>query len=333
MPGGQERVLKRRIKTMSSTKKITRAMELIAATRIAKAQQRVQASRPYADQITGVIRSLAAGGAASGQALLTPKTDVKTVAYIVIAADRGLAGAYNSSVIRQAERAMQADVAAGRNYVLITCGKKAEDYFRFRKYTITQSFKGFSENPTYENAREVAAAIVGRFEAGEVDQVELSYTRFLSAGSQKPVLVRFMPIDLGDQSGDGASGGASGGGSGYEFEPEPNAILGSLLPRYVESRLYAAMLEGAASEHAARQRAMKSATENAGELIKKLSLQMNAARQAAITTEIMEIVGGAEALKGAQSGGSDLLADRALDTDLFAARTADHNHAYNTSNN
>jgi F-type H+-transporting ATPase subunit gamma len=324
MPGGQERVLKRRIKTMTSTKKITRAMELIAATRIAKAQQRVQASRPYAEQITGVIRSLAAGGAGSGQPLLTPKTDVKTVAYIVIAADRGLAGAYNSSVIRQAERAMQADVAAGRNYVLITCGKKAEDYFRFRKYTITQSFKGFSESPTYENARDVAGEIVGRFEAGEVDQVELSYTRFLSAGSQKPALVRFMPIDLGDDSGEG-----TGGGSGYEFEPDPASILSSLLPRYVESRLYAAMLEGAASEHAARQRAMKSATENAGELIKKLSLQMNAARQAAITTEIMEIVGGAEALKGAQSGGSDLLADRALDTDLFAARTADHNHAYN----
>jgi F-type H+-transporting ATPase subunit gamma len=327
MPGGEERVLKRRIKTMTSTKKITRAMELIAATRIAKAQQRVQASRPYAEQITGVIRSLAAGGAGNGQALLSPKTDVKTVAYIVIAADRGLAGAYNSSVIRQAERAMQADIAAGRNYVLITCGKKAEDYFRFRKYTITQAFKGFSEAPTYENAREVAAAVVARFEAGELDQVELSYTKFLSAGSQKPALVRFMPIDLGDET--GSEGGGSGGGSGYEFEPDPNSILSSLLPRYVESRLYAAMLEGAASEHAARQRAMKSATENAGELIKKLSLQMNAARQAAITTEIMEIVGGAEALKGAQSGVTDLLADRALDTDLFAARTADHNHAYN----
>jgi F-type H+-transporting ATPase subunit gamma len=328
MPGGQERVLKRRIKTMTSTKKITRAMELIAATRIAKAQQRVQASRPYAEQITGVIRSLAAGGAGSGQALLSPKAEVKTVAYIVIAADRGLAGAYNSSVIRQAERAMQSDIAAGRNYVLITCGKKAEDYFRFRKYTITQAFKGFSEAPTYENAREVAAAVVARFEAGELDQVELSYTKFLSAGSQKPALVRFMPIDLGDESGS-TEAGSSKGGSGYEFEPDPNSILSSLLPRYVESRLYAAMLEGAASEHAARQRAMKSATENAGELIKKLSLQMNAARQAAITTEIMEIVGGAEALKGAQSGGSDLLADRALDTDLFAARTADRNHAYN----
>jgi F-type H+-transporting ATPase subunit gamma len=322
MPGGQERILKRRIKTMTSTKKITRAMELIAATRISKAQQRVQASRPYADQITGVIRSLAAGGAAKGQPLLTAKTDVKTVAYIVVAADRGLAGAYNSSVIRQAERAIQADLAAGRNYVLFTCGKKAEDYFRFRKYAITQSFKGFSEAPTYENAREVATAVLNRFEAGELDQVELSYTQFLSAGSQRPVLKRFMPIDIGE------SEGAGGAGAGYEFEPEPTSILASLLPRYVESRLYAAMLDAAASEHAARQRAMKSATENAGELIKKLSLQMNAARQAAITTEIMEIVGGAEALKGAQASGGDLIADKTLDTDLFATRTHEHAHGF-----
>ncbi len=317
MPGGQERVLKRRIKTMSSTKKITRAMELIAATRIAKAQQRVQAARPYSDQITGVIRSLAAGGAAAGQPLLTPKAEVKTVGYIVIAADRGLAGAYNSSVIRQVERAIQADQAAGRGYVLITCGKKAEDYFRFRKYTITQSFKGFSESPTYENARQVAAAVVSRFEAGEVDQVELSYTQFLSAGSQRPTLKRFMPIDV-----EGAGEGA--GGAGYEFEPEPVSILGSLLPRYVESRLYAAMLDAAASEHAARQRAMKSATENAGELIRKLSLQMNAARQSAITTEIMEIVGGAEALKA--SGDGSLIAQTTLNTDLFEIRDHEHHH-------
>lgn len=314
MPGGQERVLKRRIKTMTSTKKITRAMELIAATRIAKAQQRVQASRPYAEQITGVIRSLAAGGAATGQALLTPKADIKTVGYIVVAADRGLAGAYNSAVIRLTERAIQADLAAGRSYILVTCGKKAEDYFRFRKYTISASFNGFSDAPTYENARTVAAEIVSRFESGSIDQVDLAYTQFLSAGSQRPTLGRFMPIDLGDQASSGSSG------AGYEFEPEPAAILGSLLPRYVESRLYAAMLEGAASEHAARQRAMKSATENAGELIKKLSLQMNAARQAAITTEIMEIVGGAEALKGVASGGTDLLADNSLALNFFPDR-------------
>ncbi len=321
MPGGQERILKRRIKTMTSTKKITRAMELIAATRIAKAQQRVQAARPYADQITGVIRSLAAGGAATGQPLLTPKAEVKTVGYIVISADRGLAGAYNSSVIRQAERAMQADLEAGRNYVLITCGKKAEDYFRFRKYTITQSFKGFSEAPTYENARQVAAAVVSRFEAGELDQVELSYMQFLSAGSQRPTLRRFMPIDV-----EGAAESSGGSGAGYEFEPEPVSILSSLLPRYVESRLYAAMLDGAASEHAARQRAMKSATENAGELIRKLSLQMNAARQSAITTEIMEIVGGAEALKATADGSGSLIAQSMNNMDLFEIRDHEHHH-------
>jgi F-type H+-transporting ATPase subunit gamma len=317
MAGGTERILKRRIKTMTSTKKITRAMELIAATRIVKAQQRVLAARPYADQITSVIRSLAAGGAGGGQALLTPKEDVRKIAYLVIAGDRGLAGAYNSGVIRLTERAMQADVAAGRTCALYVVGKKAEDYFKFRKYTIDGAFKGFTDNPSYENAREIAASISAAFESASVDQVELVYTQFLSAGSQKPIMKRFMPIEM-DMSGDD-----SGANGGYEFEPDANSILSSILPRYVESRIYAALLDAAASEHASRQRAMKSATENAGELIKKLSLQMNAARQAAITTEIMEIVGGAEALN--DGGGSDLLVDRPSSSfDLFQAHTAEN---------
>ena len=316
MAGGQERILKRRIKTMSSTKKITRAMELIAATRIVKAQQRVLAARPYADQITSVIRSLAAGGAGAGQPLLTPKENVRKVAFLVLAGDRGLAGAFNSGVIRLAERQLQAEVAAGREYALFVVGKKAEDYFKFRKYTISAAFKGFTDNPTYENAREIAAVVSAAFEAGEIDQVDISYTQFLSAGSQKPVLRRFMPIEM-DMS---ESAGAAG--AGYEFEPDPNSILSAILPRYVESRIYAALLDSAASEHASRQRAMKSATENAGDLIKKLSLQMNAARQAAITTEIMEIVGGAEALNDASSG--DLIADRTNNSDLFQARVAEN---------
>lgn len=292
-------------------------MELIAATRIVKAQQRVAAARPYADQITNVIRSLASSGAGAGQPLLTAKDTAKTVAYIVCAGDRGLAGAYNSSVIRLAERALQADVALGRSYVLIAVGKKTEEYFKFRGYRIDKSFKGFTDNPSYENARDIARQIQGRFDAGEVDVVELAYTQFLSAGSQRPVLRRFMPIELD------AAAGASGEGAsaGYEFEPEPNAILSTLLPRYVESRLFAALLDAAASEHAGRQRAMKSATENAGELVKKFSRQMNTARQASITTEIMEIVGGAEALKNASSG--DLLADRTNNPDLFQGRVRD----------
>jgi F-type H+-transporting ATPase subunit gamma len=312
MAGGQERVLRRRIKSVNSTKKITRAMELIATTRIAKAQARVLAARPYAEQITSVIRSLAAGGAATGQPLLTAKTDVKTVAYVVLAADRGLAGAFNSSVIRMTERAIIADREAGRRSFLVTVGKKAEDYFRFRGYTVDAAFRGFTEQPTYEDARKVAAAVVGPFNDGAVDQVELVYTQFLSAGSQRPVMKRFMPIEM-----DTAESGAAK--SDYEYEPEPVSILNSLLPRYVESRLFAAMLESAASEHAARQRAMKSATENAGELVKKLSRQMNSVRQASITTEIMEIVSGAEALSS-KDGKTDLLKDSVGSGDLFIRR-------------
>jgi F-type H+-transporting ATPase subunit gamma len=312
MAGGQERVLRRRIKSVNSTKKITRAMELIATTRIAKAQARVLAARPYAEQITSVIRSLAAGGAATGQPLLTAKTEVKTVAYVVLAADRGLAGAFNSSVIRMTERAIIADREAGRQSFLVTVGKKAEDYFRFRGYKVDAAFRGFTEQPTYEDARKVAAAVVGPFNDGAVDQVELVYTQFLSAGSQRPVMKRFMPIEM-----DTAETGAAK--SDYEYEPEPVSILNSLLPRYVESRLFAAMLESAASEHAARQRAMKSATENAGELVKKLSRQMNSVRQASITTEIMEIVSGAEALSS-KDGKTDLLKDSVGSGDLFIRR-------------
>ncbi len=312
MAGGQERVLRRRIKSVNSTKKITRAMELIATTRIAKAQARVIAARPYAEQITSVIRSLAAGGAATGQPLLTAKTEVKTVAYVVLAADRGLAGAFNSSVIRMTERAIIADREAGRQSFLVTVGKKAEDYFRFRGYKVDAAFRGFTEQPTYEDARKVAAAVVGPFNDGAVDQVELVYTQFLSAGSQRPVMKRFMPIEMDTTE----SGTAK---SDYEYEPEPVSILNSLLPRYVESRLFAAMLESAASEHAARQRAMKSATENAGELVKKLSRQMNSVRQASITTEIMEIVSGAEALSS-KDGKTDLLKDSVGSGDLFIRR-------------
>jgi F-type H+-transporting ATPase subunit gamma len=318
MAGGQERVLRRRIKSVNSTKKITRAMELIATTRIAKAQARVLAARPYAEQITSVIRSLAAGGAATGQPLLTAKAEVKTVAYVVLAADRGLAGAFNSSVIRMTERAIIADREAGRQSFLVTVGKKAEDYFRFRGYKVDAAFRGFTEQPTYEDARKVAAAVVGPFNDGAVDQVELVYTQFLSAGSQRPVMKRFMPIEM-NPPGDTPGNPQGSGKSDYEYEPEPVSILNSLLPRYVESRLFAAMLESAASEHAARQRAMKSATENAGELVKKLSRQMNSVRQASITTEIMEIVSGAEALSS-KDGKTDLLKDSVGSGDLFIRR-------------
>ena len=316
MPGGAERALRGRIRSVQSTKKITRAMELIAASRIVKAQARVAAARPYSEQITEVIRNLAAAGAGSSSPLLTPREDIQTVAYIVVAADRGLAGGYNSGVIRQAERSLQAEVAKGRDYKLFLIGKKAFNYFRFRGYRIEESYTGFSDNPAYEDARQVAAEVVRQYEAGEVDQVQLVYTQFLSVATQRVLERRFIPMESAALT-EGADAG--GPAADYEFEPAPGAILEAIVPRYVESRLYAAFLDAAASEHVARQRAMKSATDNADELIKVLTRSMNRARQDAITTELIEIASGAEALAQAASGDVDLLHDRPIDSDIFRA--------------
>ncbi|HUF32857.1 MAG TPA: F0F1 ATP synthase subunit gamma [Acidimicrobiales bacterium] len=317
MAGGQERVLKRRIKSVQSTKKITRAMELIAATRVVKAQQRAAAARPYAEQVTGVIRDLAEAGAGGDHPLLRTGGDVRKVAFVVITSDRGLAGAYNTSVIRAAEREVMANRADGVDYSLILIGKKAEGYFRFRNYKVDHAFTGMSDTPTYEDARRVAAVVTEAFEHGDVDQVELVYTRFLSVASQRVVVRRFMPLQT--TSAEGPSGESSFS-AGYEFEPAPDAILDALLPRYAEARLFAALLDAAASEHAARQRAMKSATDNAEELIIKLSRIMNRARQDSITTEIMEIVGGAEAMSQGASAPDDYLVDRVGGIDLLIDR-------------
>ncbi len=318
MAGGQERILRRRIKTVDSTKKITKAMELIAASRIVKAQARVAAARPYSEQITEVIRNLANGGAGLSHPLLVPRDDVRTVAYIVVTADRGLCGGYNTGVIRATERAMNADRAAGRQTKLFVVGKKGLTYFRFKQAAIEATFLGVTDQPTYEQAREIAAAVSAVFDSGEVDVVELVYTQFLSAGSQRVVTRRLMPLDTS------ALEGSEGGGSSYEFEPGPDLILERLLPRYAEARLFAALLDASASEHAARQRAMKSATDNAEELKKTLSRIMNRARQDAITTEIMEIVGGAEALRSATTDEDTSFPDNITPEDLFASITSTH---------
>lgn len=307
MAGGKERVLRRRIKSVQSTKKITKAMELIAASRIVKAQQRVAAARPYSEQITEVIRNLAAAGAGSSSPLLQPRENVRKVAVVVISGDRGLAGAYNSTVLKAAERTIDQVRADGKDYGLVAVGRKAVGYFKFRGHKVDASFTGFSDQPSYENAREIAEFVARQFEEGEYDAVELAYTQFLSVGTQRAVVKRFMPLDA-EAIADAAAG--DGPKADYEFEPSPGEILDRLLPRYAEARLFAALLEAAASEHAARQRAMKSATDNAEELITKLTRVMNRARQDSITTEIMEIVGGAEALAQDQSSGEDLLVDR-----------------------
>jgi F-type H+-transporting ATPase subunit gamma len=304
MAGGQERILRGRIRSVQSTKKITRAMELIAASRIVKAQQRVQAAVPYSEQITNVVRDLAAGGASSDHPLLAGRESEKTTAYIAIAADRGLCGGYNANVFRAVEGEIKAGATQGQDYLVVPIGRKAEGYFRFRGYTLGERFNGFSETPTYNDARTIGEFVTQAYLEGAVDRVELVYTRFISSGNQEVVQRPLVPLDRQiTEGGDGRPDQEKGAAADYEFEPDPSAILSNLLPRYVEARIYAALLNGAASEQAARQRAMKAATDNAEELIKNLSRIMNRARQDSITTEIMEIVGGAEALgsgKGAK---------------------------------
>jgi F-type H+-transporting ATPase subunit gamma len=296
---GQEKILRRRIRSINSTKKITRAMELIAASRIVKAQARVIAAQPYAEGLTAVVANLAAGGAGLTHPLLQGREEVRRVAHVVLTADRGLCGAYNASVLRAAEGELRDHASRGREYSLILVGRKAESYFRFRNYRVDAAFTGFTENPTYEDARAVAAAVSQRFVDGELDFVQLIYTRFISSGRQEVVIRPLMPLEQEPLDVHPDEAPPSGG---YEFEPAPDLILDRLLPRYVEARVYAALLNAAASEQAARQRAMKAATDNAEDLIVTLSRVMNRARQDAITTEIMEVVGGAEALRGSRGG-------------------------------
>jgi F-type H+-transporting ATPase subunit gamma len=322
MAGGQERVLRRRIRSIQSTQKITRAQELIAASRIVKATAAVEAAQPYSEAITQVVRDLSAGGSGSDSPLLTPRPEIRRVAFIVIAADRGLAGAYNSSVIREAERAVLAEVARGRDYSIIAVGRKIESYFRYRDYKIDAVRTGFSDQPSYEDARQVGAAATSAFLAGETDEVQVVYTEYRSAGVQIVTRQTLMPLVRDEIP--AADGGEATVAAAYEFEPSPEGILDLLLPRYVDSRVYAALLNAAASEHTARQRAMKAATDNAADLITSLSRVMNRARQDTITTEIMEIVSGSEALRQGEAG-TDYLADtiEGRDADLFAARAPD----------
>jgi F-type H+-transporting ATPase subunit gamma len=311
MAGGQERVLRRRIRSVESTKKITRAMELIAASRIVRAQQAIAAARPYVGKMREVVQNLAQSPEAAGHPLLRDAESAQNVAIILITADRGLAGGYNANVIRAVERLMREHRAAGRSPQLVALGRKGVNYFRYRNQPILFSLIGVSERPAYEDARKVVSSIRGPLEAGEIDQVQLVYTRFVSLGSQSVDVRPMIPLVREDTGADGPDGGSER--TVYEFEPEPDEILDRLIPSWLEAEVLTAMLEAAASEQASRQRAMKAATDNADELIKNLRRIMNRARQDAITTEIMEIVGGAEALR--QQSGSD---ESGLQHDTFA---------------
>ena len=324
MAGGQERILRRRIKSVESTKKITRAMELISATRVVKAQDRAAAARPYSEQITSVILDLVRAGAAKDHPLLRDNPDAHVAAVVVVTSDRGLCGGYNSSVIRMAEREIKAHQEAGRDYSLIVVGTKGEQYFRFRDYRIDATFPGVTDQPTYEDARRVAAAVRERFETGTLASVDLAYTRYINSGTQEAVVRRFLPLEVET---DEAAGQSTGPSADLEYEPSPSGILDEILPRYVESRIFSALLDASASEHAARQRAMKAATDNAEELKTKLTRIMNRARQDSITTEIMEIVGGAEALKGDKGGPEDLLLEHLAPAHAFAQQLDQNDHA------
>jgi F-type H+-transporting ATPase subunit gamma len=291
MPGAAElRALRRRIKSVKSTQKITRAMELIAASRITKARLAVEQARPYAQGISRVIRDLAAESSIGDHPILASRELVSDVAMIVITSDRGLAGAYNTNVLRLAERVIEQEEREGLTVHLHTVGKKGEGYFRYRGRKPASTWAGVTDKPSYADARAIAKPIVEQFVATDVDRVWLLYTDFRSALTQTPNAVRILPVDPR------AFEGGEGISPEFMVEPEPEVLLEALIPRYVEHQVFAGLLESAASEHASRQRAMKAATDNAGEVLDDLTIEANQARQAAITTEISEIVGGAEAL-------------------------------------
>jgi F-type H+-transporting ATPase subunit gamma len=293
--GAQQRVFRQRISAVRSTKKITKAMELIAASRIVKAQQRVAESTPYADAITETV-TIVASSSSTEHVLTTERENPGRVAVLVITSDRGLAGAYSSSALRAAEQLTVRLRGEGMDPVPYVIGRKGVAFYRFRNREMAESWTGFSEQPKYENAKEVADTLIDAFLAGSdeggIDEIHLVYTEFITSVTQRPKSVRLLPLVVEETTDD------EGPMPLYEFEPSAEGVLDALLPRYLESRVWNALLQSAAAESAARRRAMKSASDNADELIKGLVRAANAARQAEITQEIMEIVGGAEALSG-----------------------------------
>jgi F-type H+-transporting ATPase subunit gamma len=300
MAGGQERILRRRIRSVQSTRKITKAMELIAASRIVRAQARIAANRPYREGMERVLRVTAAADSQAAAKLLgTPET-VNRVGILAIAGDRGLAGSYNSGVLRTTERLVTEHKANGAEVTVWSVGKKAPAYFRYRGIEVAESFVGIADRPEFSDARHVAAVVAAPFVAGEVDLIEMVSTRFISAGTQRVARLQLLPLPL-PEADEEVTQDEDATPEGYtEFEPEPEKLLVELAPRALEAEIFAALLEGTASFFTAQQRAMAAATENADELVRTLTRVMNRARQDAITTEIMEIVGGAEALRQAK---------------------------------
>ena len=295
--GAQLRVYRRRMRSVKATKKITRAMELISASRIVKAQQRVAASSPYANELTNAVSAVATFSN-TVHPLTSAANNPKRAAVLIITADRGMAGAYSNAAIKEGDILIASLRGRGLDVDAYLIGRKAVNFYRFRNREIAGSWTGFSDNPTFDNAKEVSEALISNFlnESG-ADELHIVFTQFKSMITQEPLSDQLLP--LADKS---ESTEPRGIMPMYEFESSAEGVLDALLPRYVEARVFNALLQSAASEHAARRRAMKSATDNADELIKSLTRLANAARQAEITQEISEIVGGADALASASAG-------------------------------
>ncbi|GIG60907.1 ATP synthase gamma chain [Longispora fulva] len=305
--------LNRRIRSVKATKKITKAQELVATSRIAKAQARVAASLPYARSITGVLTALATNTSNIDNPLLTARPRVRRAGVLVVTSDRGLCGGYNANAIRTAEQLMTKLRSEGKEPVLYVSGRKGLAYYKFRNRTVTASWSGFSEQPDFDNAREIGVTLIQAFingaddgddHAGEdgvlgVDELHIVYTQFKSLMTQVPEAKIIGPMEVEVKPRE--EGLAAGLLPSYEFEPEAEVLLDALLPKYINTRIYAALLDAAASESAARRKACKAATDNADDMVQNLTRIRNSARQAAITQEISEIVGGANALAAAGS--------------------------------
>jgi F-type H+-transporting ATPase subunit gamma len=298
--GAQMRVYRQRIRSVQATKKITRAMELIAASRVVKARQRVHDHTPYARALTQAVSAVATFSNVD-HPLTTEHPQVRRAAMLVITSDRGLAGAYSSAVLKESEKLAEKLRAEGKEVVPYLVGRKAVGFYKFRRREYAKEWSGFSDSPTFEIVREIGDRIVADFvkdydEAG-VDEVHVVFTRFVSMVTQEPEVIRLLPLEVVEGTEPPAPDEVL---PLYTFEPGAEQVLDALLPKYVTERLFNALLQSAASELAARQRAMKSATDNAEELIRKYTRQANQARQAEITQEISEIVGGADALASAK---------------------------------
>jgi F-type H+-transporting ATPase subunit gamma len=291
------------MRSVKATKKITKAMELISASRIVKAQQRVTASTPYANELTRAV-SAVASYSSTIHPLTTANENPRRAAILIISADRGMAGAYSTNAIKEGESLAALLRERGLQVSNYLVGRKAVNYYKFRNREMAGTWTGFSDNPTYENAKEVADALLGAFLADStesnlgVDEIHIIFTQFRSMLTQEATAKRMIPLEVVESSEPVPTGLLPM----YEFEPNAAEVLNALLPRYIQARIFNAMLQSAASEHAARRRAMKSATDNAEDLIKSLTRLANAARQAEITQEISEIVGGADALASASAG-------------------------------